>query len=407
MFEREMSPDNLGPAAFLAAMVEGLAKLPSQLWQASNEDFAGLAEAMDAAAVQLECARVGLVQDAQTRGVIDQSPCPSTADWLMEHSFHLEPADATRTAKLAAACQAPANQVLAAAVASGTVTVRKATTALGQLKQVEHYLAPGKREEALASLTQMAQTGYERHVIAIGRALMALLGADRALEDNEKALRALSSLRLTPLENGMLAIRGQLDPEAGAILAAALDPLSAPRPTTANGQHDPRPPEQRRAEALIEICRRATAAGGNAPTTTKAQVVVLIGHDTLKDNLRGAGFTLTAEALSPQTVRKMACDASIIPIVLGTSSQPLDVGRTKRLVTPAILAALWVRDRRCTYPGCSRPPNWCDAHHIRHWIDGGETSLANLTLLCAYHHTYVHQWELTATITPLDVTWHT
>ena len=192
MFEPVVSPDNLGPAAFLAAMVEGLAKLPSQLWQVGNEGFAGLAEAMDAAAVQLECARVGLVQDAQTRGVVDQSPSPSAADWLMEHSFHLEPADATRTVKLAKACQAPANQVLAAAVASGTVTVRKAMTALGQLKAVEHDLAPGKREEALASLTQMAQSGYDRYVIAIGRALMGLLGADRGLQDNEKALRALA-----------------------------------------------------------------------------------------------------------------------------------------------------------------------------------------------------------------------
>ena len=117
----------------------------------------------------------------------------------------------------------------------------------------------------------MAQTGYDRHVIAIGRALMALLGADRALEDNEKALRGLASLRLSPLENGMLAIHGQLDPEAGAILSAALDPLSAPNPTTANGQRDPRPPEQRRAQALIEICRRADT-GSTAASLAVCQV---------------------------------------------------------------------------------------------------------------------------------------
>ncbi|HEY5249356.1 MAG TPA: hypothetical protein VIJ15_13000, partial [Dermatophilaceae bacterium] len=107
---------------------------------------------------------------------------------------------------------------MAAAVAGGTVTVRKAMTALRQLGQVEHNLAPGKREEALASLTLMAQTGHDRHVIAVGRALISLVGADRSLEDNETALRSLSSLRLSPLENGMLAIRGQLDPEAGAVL---------------------------------------------------------------------------------------------------------------------------------------------------------------------------------------------
>jgi hypothetical protein len=234
---------------------------------------------------------------------------------------------------------------MAAAMAGGTVTARKAMTALRQLAQVEHHLAPGKREEALASLTLMAQTGYDRHVIAVGRALMSLVGADRSLEDNETALRALSSLRLCPLENGMIRISGQLDPEAGAVLTAALDPLSAPKPSDANGGRDLRPAERRRAEALIELARRATAAGGAAPAITKSQVVVLIGHDHLANAVRGAGLTLDGTVLAPETIRKMACDASIIPIVLGGEGQPLDVGRTRRLVTPALLAALWARDR--------------------------------------------------------------
>jgi len=110
--------------------------------------------------------------------------------------------------------------VLAAAVAGGTLTVRKAMTALRQLGQVEHDLAPGKREEALASLTLMAQSGYDRNVVAVGRKLMSLVGADRSLERNETTLQALASLRLSPLGNGMLAISGQLDPEAGAVLTS-------------------------------------------------------------------------------------------------------------------------------------------------------------------------------------------
>jgi hypothetical protein len=111
-------------------------------------------------------------------------------------------------------------------------------------------------------------------------------------------------------------------------------------------------------------------------------------------------------------------------MVLGSKSQPLDVGRTNppqaggapRLVTPALLAALWVRDKACTFPGCGRPPQWCDAHHVKHWLDGGPTSLLNLALLCAYHPpprsaggtpTYAHQRGLTATVTAHDVTWQT
>jgi hypothetical protein len=396
-----------GPAGFLAAVTEQLAKLPSELWCTGNEGFAEIAAAMDALAVQVDCARVGLVQEAESRGVVSESAAPSSTDWLLEHCFHLEPAEAAQTVNLARACSLPKNQVIAAAVAGGTVTVRKAMTALRQLGQVEHALEPGKREEALASLTQMAQTGYDRHVIAAGRMLMSLVGADRSLEDNENALRTLNSLRLCPLENGMLAIRGQLDPEAGAVLRAALDPLSAPKPCDENGGRDPRPAERRRAEALIEICRRATAAGGAAPATTKAQVVVLIEFDRLTDAVRGAGRTLDNQVLSPQTVRKLACDAAIIPMVLGSQSQPLDVGRTKRLVTPALLAALWARDKGCTFPACGRPPQWSDAHHVKHWVDGGPTSLLNLALLCAHHHTLAHTHDLTATVTASEVTWHT
>jgi Domain of unknown function (DUF222) len=208
----------------------------------------------------------------------------------------------------------------------------------------------------------MAQHGYDRHVAAVGRYLMSLVGAERALEDNENTLRTLNCLRLSPLENGMTKLSGQLDPESAAVLRAALDPLSAPNPCTETGERDPRPADRRRADALVEICRRAAAGGGAAPATTKAQIVVTINLDTLTDALRGAGLTLDRKVLSPQTVRKLACDASIIPMVLGSQGQPLDVGRTKRLVTPGLLAALWARDKGCTYPSCGRPPSWCDAH---------------------------------------------
>ena len=403
--EAMTSPGRDGTVVAVAA--RSLAKLPSQLWRTGNKGFAAIAAGLDALAVQLDCARVGLVGEAESRGVVDQSPAPTSAAWLLEHSLHLEPAEASRTAKLSHLCALSKNQVMAAAVCGGTVTVRKAMTALGQLAAVKHDLAPGGREQALGWLTVMAQTGHNVHVIAVGRRLMAMVGADGALERDEDKLRALNSLRLTPLENGMTAISGRLDPEAAAVLSAALDPLSAPNPSTENGGRDPRPADRRRAEALIEICRRATAAGGQAPATTKAQAVVLIHHEQLTDTLRGAGTTLTGEVISPQAVRKLACDASIIRMVLGSHGQPLDVGRTKRLVTPSLLAALWVRDKACTFPGCRRPPNWCDAHHVRHWADGGNTALTNLTLLCAHHHTWVHQHDLTATVTACHVIWHT
>ena len=99
--------------------------------------------------------------------------------------------------------------------------------------------------------------------------------------------------------------------------------------------------------------------------------------------------------LSVATIRRLACDAEIIPAVLGSKSEPLDVGRAKRLVTLAIWAALVIRDRHCAFPGCDRPPLMCHAHHILHWISGGETKLDNLVLLCGHHHRVIHHspWE--------------
>ena len=93
----------------------------------------------------------------------------------------------------------------------------------------------------------------------------------------------------------------------------------------------------------------------------------------------------------PETARRLACDASIMRVVLSGRSQPLDVGRRTSVVPAAMRRAVIVRDRHCRFPGCDRPHTWCDAHHVVHWADGGPTALANLLLLCRRHHRLVHQ----------------
>jgi HNH endonuclease len=106
--------------------------------------------------------------------------------------------------------------------------------------------------------------------------------------------------------------------------------------------------------------------------------------------------------LSPAAARRIACDAGIIPAVLGTASQTLDVGRQSRLATGPLRRALVLRDRGCAFPGCDRPPRWTDAHHIQHWSDGGPTDLSNLLLLCGHHHRLVHHSEWRVRINPKD-----
>ncbi len=116
-------------------------------------------------------------------------------------------------------------------------------------------------------------------------------------------------------------------------------------------------------------------------------------------DLSGLGETETGEALSASAIRRLCCDAEVIPAVLGAESHVLDVGRQQRLATAAIWRALVARDRHCRFPHCTRPPMMCHAHHIRHWIDGGPTSLANMILLCGHHHRLIHAgpWQIHVT----------
>ncbi|WP_344749441.1 HNH endonuclease signature motif containing protein [Kribbella aluminosa] len=144
----------------------------------------------------------------------------------------------------------------------------------------------------------------------------------------------------------------------------------------------------------------ATRSGGEVVPGfgAKANITVTIDLEDLKAATANAiGQTVYSNGLSAATIRRLACDANVIPIVLGSQSEPLDVGRRERLVTKAIRRALNTRDRGCVV--CAAPPVMCDAHHLISWIDGGPTALTNLVLLCRRHHTDLHagHWNITIT----------
>ena len=152
-------------------------------------------------------------------------------------------------------------------------------------------------------------------------------------------------------------------------------------------------PEPRRPEA------EPAAAAAPAPETTRgpgrALLTITMDHRWLELAI-GHG-TLDSGALSdPATVRRWACDADIVPMVLGSKSEPLDIGRRSRLIPDAMRRALNFRDGGCAFPGCTRRPRRCHAHHIDHWGEGGPTCLDNLALLCRHHHQVIHHghWRI-------------
>jgi hypothetical protein len=111
-------------------------------------------------------------------------------------------------------------------------------------------------------------------------------------------------------------------------------------------------------------------------------------------------------AISPDTARRLACDAAIIPMVLGSRGEILDQGRRTYRPTTAQRHALWVRDRHCRFPGCRRPAKWTKVHHIVAFIPDGLTDMDNMLLLCDIHHHLVHEggWKLAGTA--MDFTIH-
>jgi hypothetical protein len=133
--------------------------------------------------------------------------------------------------------------------------------------------------------------------------------------------------------------------------------------------------------------------GKNSKTT----LLLTMDWAALRDQV-GAATTLggldAGTHLAPETVRRLACDASVIPVVLGSAGEVLDLGRSVRFFSPAQTRRLWLRDGGCTYPGCGAPPSWTDGHHLVHWADFGPSDLSNAALLCERHHTIVHQRRL-------------
>ena len=221
----------------------------------------------------------------------------------------------------------------------------------------------------------------------------------RLLEAEEQ--RARERTRLTMSEDGHGLVHGRFTLPAwhAAMLRKALLALAAPKHQAATGGFVPgRPSPQRMGAAFCEYIERYPTdrlphAGGASAT-----VVVTIRLDQLQAAL-GAGVLDDHGRISATEARRLACEAAIIPTVLGGAGQVLDLGRRRRFHTEPQRLALALRDGGCTAEGCDWPPGLCHAHHDIAWSHGGDTSVANGRLLCPRHHTLAH--DPAHTTTPL------
>jgi hypothetical protein len=193
------------------------------------------------------------------------------------------------------------------------------------------------------------------------------------------------SLHLSRILDGRRELSGSFDPEGGAVIATALRLAQ-----TGDVDGEPaRSPAQRRGDALVDVCRwfldhQQTRRGGRH----RPHLNVITTLDELER--RGHGRLIDGTILDAATLQRLCCDAGIHRVIADGRSGILDYGTTTRTVPAPLFNALVIRDRHCRYPGCDRPPEWTEAHHIRWVTHGGATALDNLVLQCSRHHHLLH-----------------
>src|SRR5881396_1485433 len=283
--------------------------------------------------------------------------------------------------------------------------------ALGTLPRLARALACGELSYAkVRAVTRVATPDTEERLLAVARAGTAahveriVRGwrcVDRKAETIETARRHASrGLHVYQDDDGMVVVRGRLTPEAGAVLMQALTaaretlyqqrraenpaPLADPAsetPTMAQQQAD--------ALALLAETSLHHALDPGAPGE-RYQVVVHVDAPVLADpDQPGQSVLEDGARVSAETSQRLACDASRVVMQHDADGRVVEIGARTRTIPPALRRALHHRDRGCRFPGCGLPLG--EGHHVRHWAQGGPTTLSNLALLCRRHHRAVHE----------------
>jgi hypothetical protein len=281
--------------------------------------------------------------------------------------------------------------------------------ALETLPRLAEALGRGELSYAkVRALTRVATPETEARLLAVGRAgtaahveriVRAWRRVDQRAEAREaKRQHARRNLYLFTEEDGTVVVRGRLTPEQGAVLRRALDAArealyqhgrAAGAP--ADSAHERPSPEQQGADALVLLAETALhqALDPGAPGE-RYQVVVHVDAAVLADPANPGQTALEdGMAISAETSRRLACDASRVVMAHGPDGQVLEVGARTRTIPPALRRALLHRDPTCRFPGCHTRVG--QGHHVQHWAAGGPTTLSNLVLLCRRHHRAVHE----------------
>ena len=407
-------------------------------WRRSSEDL------LRALASHEECIRreyaasLELVAELGNRDVAVEVGYPSLAG-LLRDVLRISPSEARRRIGHAAAVtEVPvvsggvvpaALPVTAAALREGVLGADHVDVIARALSDLPLHVPDADREVAERTLVEAAHSMDARTLTKVGHRVRAWLDQDGAPPEDRELAEPVNELHLHTRRDGRLVLRGEFDREASALLTTVLSPLAKPRPTSDTGP-DPRSAAERQGDALVEVFQLAADTGGlPSEAGEKPHVLVTVPLQVLRAGIVHQGDHCAGEGvgrgsfgrrdragpaplgptghavldgvgmIDAASARRIACDAKVIPAVLGSRSEPLDLGRASYTVPTALRRALVLRDGGCAFPACDRSHRWCHGHHIRHWADGGPTQLDNLALLYGTHHRLIHHSDWDCAIT--------
>lgn len=295
------------------------------------------------------------------------------------------------------------------------ISGRAATVIAQAIERVHSFATPDQLASMEHHLTRQGIESDEDVLRVLARRWESVLDQD-GQEPTEKILRARQGVFLRGRRHGLHVLEIGATDEQFEHLATVMNSAGNPRATGSSGKPanspaagDGGPPTpaagvgaaptraQNLLDGLVAACRIALSGPG-LPVTGghRPQVMVTIAYQDLVGMTEQAGSTVFSVQASARTIRRLACDAGLIPVVLGGRGQVLDLGRAQRLFPPHLRRALVARDGGCAFPDCSIPAGWCEAHHLTPWSRGGSTSIDNGVLLCSHHHHTVHRgaWDV-------------
>ena len=332
---------------------------------------------------RLDAAFARLAHAAHRRGIGAMDGDGSTAAWL-RHRAQMREGDARAAVEAGEVCDLLADA--GAAWRAGEITS-------GSMRTIVGARVKGHDEELVECepiLLQLARSGDLRSLRRAAGHFRNLARADGSPPGTH------DGLHLSRAYGGHMVLSGELTDLAAETVATAIHAYTDPP-----GKDDDRTNAQRRAAALVRVCQVALEHfdARNVPAETGARVArrgvphasLVIDWASLTEGRLGRCDGEFTGPIPPADVRRLLCDCSISRIVTGPDGLPLDVGRARRTFTPAMRRALVARDLGCKFPGCDRPPGWCEAHHVVHFLDGGPTAVENGVLYCDRHHQVVHQ----------------